>query len=908
MSGREGFRRLFRLDRGDRDVNRGVRDELAFHFEMAVAELVESGMSPAEARVEAERRFGDVDRTRHGLESIDRARVAEGRRLEQWRNILHDLRFAVRMLRRQPGFAAAVILTLALGIGANTTMFGIVDRLLFRPPAFLPDPDQVHRLYFARTDDGKEFAASSVSYQRYLDVLKGTSAFATIAAFWTPKMAIGRDDAREMRVTMATAGFWRMFDVAPVAGRFFTAAEDSLPAGQPVAVLAWRFWQTNFGGRSEVLGTRLRIGRIDYTIIGIAPKGFSGLEQTPPVAFIPLSSGADNYHYYGPPGPGRPNWLKRYGFNWLQLFARRKEGVSIAAATNDLTSAFKRSYALQRLEQPQATPAELARPRAIVGSILTERGPNQGTNSKVALWLVGVSVIVLIIACANVGNLLLARAVRRRREIAMRLALGISRARLFSQLLVESTLLAVLGAAVGLALAHWGGAALRSVLLPGLSTLDSLTDSRRLLFTSLAAAAAGLVTGLAPAFQTLRLDVTTMLRGGARDGASHRSPVQLGLLVVQGALSTLLLVGAGLFLRSLHNVHDVRLGFDADRLSYVAPVMRGVVLSNAENMRLHERLTEAARAIPGVEGASRTEGVPFYMDNEDNIFVPGRDSVNKLGSFIQQSVSPGYFETVGTRIIRGRGITGEDRAGAPRAVVVSRTMAASLWPGQEAIGQCVKVSADTMPCNYVVGIAEDIKQASLRDDPGLQYYLSAAQYDATFGVYVRASAPGGASAETIRRALQREMPGASYVTVTPLAQILEPVTLPWQLGATMFTMFGGLALLVAAVGLYSVIAYGVAQRSREIGVRVALGAQTRDVVTLVLSEGLVISLAAIALGSLTALLAGRWLAPLLFSVSPRDPATYGAVAVMLLLVTVIACLAPAQRAARTDPSIALRAE
>jgi putative ABC transport system permease protein len=906
MPGRDGFRRLFRLDRGERDVDRAVRDELAFHFEMAVADLVASGVTPAEARVEAERRFGDVDRTRHGLESIDRARVAEGRRVEQWRNVLHDLRFAVRMLRRQPGFAAAVILTLALGIGANTTMFGIVDRLLFRPPVLLPNPDHVHRLYFARTDEGKEFAAAHVSYQRYLDVVSGTPAFASIAAFWTPRMAIGRDDAHEMRVTMATASFWRVFDVTPVAGRLFTAADDSLPVGQPVAVLSWPFWQATYGGRGDVLGTRLRIGRVDYTIIGIAPRGFAGLEQTAPVAFIPLSSGADNFH--GPFPAGRRSWHQGYGFNWLQIFARRRPGVSVAAATSDLNAACKRSYDLQRAEQPHLRPADVARPRAIVGSILTERGPNQGTNSKVALWLIGVSAIVLIVACANVGNLLLARAVRRRREIAVRMALGISRTRLFAQLLTESTLLAALGAAVGLALAHWGGAVLRSVLLPDLSTPDSFADSRLLLFTTVAAAAAGFVTGLAPAFQTVRLDVTTMLHGGARDGASHRSPLQLGLLVMQGALSTLLLVGAGLFMRSLHNVHDVRLGFDADRLSFVAPVMRGVVLSGAENSRLHERLVVAATAIPGVDGASRTESVPFYMDNEDNIFVPGRDSVNKLGTFVQQSVSPGYFTTVGTRIIHGRGITGADRPGAPRAAVVSRAMAATLWPGEEAIGKCVKVSADTMPCNYVVGIAEDTKQFSLRDDPGLEYYLSAPQYDATFGVYVRTSARGGASAETIRRALQREMPGVSYVTVTPLSQILEPVTLPWQLGATMFTMFGALALVVAAVGLYSVIAYGVAQRSREIGVRVALGALPRDVVALVLREGLGISLAAIALGALTALLAGRWLAPLLFSVSPRDPVTYGAVAVMLLLVTVIACLAPAHRAARTDPNIALRAE
>ncbi|HVT40785.1 MAG TPA: ADOP family duplicated permease [Gemmatimonadaceae bacterium] len=906
MTRGEGFRRLFRLDRGGADVERAVDDELCFHFGLAVRELMAGGMSEADAQLEAERRFGDVERTRAGLAALDRARVAHVRRAERWSNVGQDLRYALRGLRRRPGFSAAIVLILALGIGANATMFGIVDRLLFRPPAFLPRASEVHRLYLAGRFDGKEFAATSTGYRRFREITDSAASISAAVAFWTTKIAVGVTDPEELRVSFATAGFWKLFDARPAIGRFFSEADDRVPAGTPVAVLSYGFWQARYGARDDVLGAQLRIGRFDYTIIGVAPKGFLGLSDDLPVAFIPLSSGADNS--FGVRNP--PNRLYHgYTINWLQIVVRRKPELSVAAATAELSRNYQRSYAAQRAEQPGSPPEAEAKPHVVVGSILTQRGPNQGTDTRVAIWLVGVALIVLVIACANVSNLLLARALQRRREIAVRLALGISRRRLLAQLLVESVLLALLGGAAGIALAASGGGLLRATLLPGVTWTNTLGDGRMLLFAAVVTLATGGLTGLAPALHAVRYDVSNALKAGSREGTYQRSRLRSALLVLQSALSVVLLVGAGLFVRSLDHVQALRLGYDPEHLALVTPNLRGVVLDSTSRETLFRELLRAAQALPGVRAAAHTASVPFYSDWEEPLFVSGIDSVSRLGSFVLSSVSPDYFDATGTRIVQGRGITGGDRLGTPGAMVVSQSMAAKLWPGRDPIGQCVRVRADTMPCSYVVGMAEDIRRGSLTDDAGLQYYLAREQFSTSFDyLFVRTSGTAESSGEAIRRGLQRVMPGASYVTVMPMTGILSPVRRSWQLGATMFTLFGALALIVAGVGLYSVISFNVAQRTQELSVRVALGARTHHVMRLVLTDAVGVALLAVALGAGAALLASRWVKPLLFATSPHDAAVYGTVTTVLVAVALVAGLVPALRAARVDPSGALRAD
>ncbi|HEX4684902.1 MAG TPA: FtsX-like permease family protein, partial [Gemmatimonadaceae bacterium] len=541
--------------------------------------------------------------------------------------------------------------------------------------------------------------------------------------------------------------------------------------------------------------------------------------------------------------------------------------------------------------------------------VLHDRGPNEGDDAKVATWLVGVAAIVLIIACANVANLLLARALRRRREIAVRIALGVSRGRLLMQLITESLLLAAAGGLVGVAIAGWGGTMVRRLLIGEASAdASAFNDPRLLGFAALLAIAAGLLTGLAPLLQAGREDVAGALKTGAREGQVHRSRLRRSLLIGQAALSVVLLVGAGLFVRSLANVQNIRMGFDAERLLWISAEMRGMKLDSVPKQQLLDALLDRARAVPGVEQATRALTVPFYMTWDLSLFVEGIDSVSKLGEFTLQAGTPDYFATMGTRIIRGRGLTIADAEHAPKVMVVSQSMAKKIWPGADPIGKCVRMNADTMPCFTVVGIAEDTRAEKL-SEPELHYYLSTAQFHPSQGgVFVRTSGTAAEQAEAVRHALQRVMPGVSYVTVTPMSTILAPVTRSWKVGAVMFAVFGLLALVLAAIGLYSVIAYNVTQRTHEMGVRVALGAQARDVIALVLREGMVIVLPGVVLGAIIALVTGRWVAPLLFDVSPKDPPVLAAVIATLIGVAVLASWLPATRAARVDPNEALRAD
>ncbi|MGH7574486.1 MAG: FtsX-like permease family protein [Longimicrobiales bacterium] len=463
----------------------------------------------------------------------------------------------------------------------------------------------------------------------------------------------------------------------------------------------------------------------------------------------------------------------------------------------------------------QSTIASLPlRPRALAGSVLRERGPERSNVAKVATWLAGVTIIVLLIACANVASLLLARALAKRREIAVRIALGVSRSRLVLQLLTESMVLAVLGSMLGIGVAIWMSATLSAAFLPDTERAAVATDPRTLLFIGIVSLTVGLFTGVLPVLQARRLTLTDDLKSGARAGTYQRSRARVALIVLQGALSVVLLVGAGLFVRSLRNVRDVRLGFDADSVLVVEMAMRDVKLDSARTVALREGLLAAALTVPGIEHASFQRAVPFRGRSNWPIFVEGIDSVSKFGEFDLNAASPDYFATMGTRILRGRGLEDGDVAGAQRVIVVGASMAGVLWPGDDPLGKCVRMPADTMPCTYVVGVAEDIHTQSLGPETRyFYYYLPAAQMQPQVGgLFVRASGDTRRFIEPLRRQLQEEMPGTAYVTVTRLAEYLEDETRSWVMGATVFTAFGVLALVLAGLGLYSVIAYTIAQR------------------------------------------------------------------------------------------------
>jgi len=822
--------------------------------------------------------------------------------------LIQDLRYALRALAKSPGFTLGVVLTLGLGIGANVTMFSIVDRMLFRAPPMLHDPSATHRLYLAQTYRGVEHADASMQYARYVDLTAGTTSFARTAAFTEDDIAVGvGTDARELRIGIVSASFFGFFDAPPVLGRYFTTTEDAPPAGTAVAVLGYGFWQTRYGGRSDVLGSTLQIGPVVYTIIGVTPQGFTGLwPNQPPVAFIPIST------YAGALAAGfmhNERWWTTYSWDWASMLVQRKPGVSTATATADVTRAFLRSFEAERAGDPTLPPVALAQPRGIVASVLSERGPNESSFAKVATWVSGVAVIVLLIACANVMNLLLARALRRRREIAIRLALGVTRRRLLSQLLTESLVLAAGGGALGVIIAEWGGTVLRGQFLAGAADVSVLSNGRTLLFAGLAALCTGVLTGLVPALRVLRPDLATDLKAGIREGTYQRSRTRAVLLVAQCALSVTLLVGAGLFVRSLRQVRDVRLGYDVDPVLIVDLNMRGVQLDSAQRVGLRRDLLDRTRSIPGVQHVSPRVSVPFLGRMSVSLYVDGIDSVRRLGRFLLNAVGPDYFATMGTQLVRGRGISDQDVAGAPGAMVVSEAMARALWPAGEAIGQCVHVRFETAPCTYVVGVAENIHSQRLDDDPTFSYYLSSAQWDpGNGGLFVRVAGPASQLAETVRRRLQEVMPGASYTVVTPFAEVLGQETRSWHLGATMFLAFGALAIVLAAIGLYSVLAYNVAQRTHELGVRAALGADQRDLIAMVVREALTVGVTGITIGALIALAGGRWLGPLLFQESPRDPLVFGTVAALLLGFAALASFVPSRRAASIDPVVALRTE
>ena len=884
-----------------RGMDHELDDELRFHIEQETEKNMRLGMPRADAERRARLEFGGVERIKED------ARDARGISLVD--TLTQDLRYAWRGLRAKPGFTFAVVATLALGVGANTAMFGIVDRMLFRAPEFLADEASTQRVFTTWvTRDGDRFDRH-YSFLRYSELSKATNSFDRFAAFGYRDLAIGTgENVREMQVGVVSASFFSFFDARPALGRFFRADEDVVPNGAFSAVISHGLWETRYGSRPDVLGQTLHIGSQLYTIVGVAPEGFVGItEGRAPAAFIPIttySSTRGNQYY------------QNHNWTWIEMLAHRRPDVSEAEANSELSVLFARSWDDQRAGRARfGPPADSARARAFTAPIQLGRGPQADRNASVVRWVMGVAAIVLLIACANVANLLLARAVTRRREIAMRLALGVTRARLFQQVLTESLLIALLGGAAGLALAQWGGGAVRAVFLRAEDASAVANDGRTLLFVASITLGVTLLTGLAPAFHALRGDVAGALKGGEREGGFRRSRMRTGLLVFQAALSVILLVGAGLYVRSLEEVRKLRLGYDADRILYLEGNLRGTTLTPAQDNALADRLVAKAASLPGVEAATLVLSVPFWStEGRGAPIVPGIDSIGKLGRFFMQGGSPSYFRTLGTPILRGRGIEESDRAESTPVTVISQGMAKAIWRDTDAIGRQFRIDGDEGPVLTVVGISDDVRGVRLiSKEPEFWYYVPIEQYKKLFGpvyptVMVRVSGRVEDQLETLRRQLQAELPGSGYVTATPLEKLVAPRRQSWEFGATMFVAFGGLALVLAALGLYSVIAYGVAQRTRELGVRIALGAGVSDVVRMIVAQGLAFAVAGIVIGGAIAFAAAKWVDPMLYRVSPRDPEVFTIVATVLLVVSVIATLRPALRATKVDPTVALRSD
>jgi putative ABC transport system permease protein len=873
-----------------------LREEIETHVALCADALVRQGVPPERAATLARARFGDFDTSFQTLTASARHREGRMHRREWLDLVRHDLRYSLRQLRRAPGFSATVVVTLALGIGANAVMFGIVDRLLLSPPPHVVDSPRVVRVQIVSKRVGEEpYPSPYTNWLTFRD-LAAVPAFARVAAFGYPAdMSLGRGrDAISVKTNSASASLFPLLGVRPALGRFFLEEEDRPPAGTPVAVIGYGLWMRRFGGSPDALGAKLPLGSVTYTIVGVAPKGFTGVDLHPVDVWLPVTSASHD---------AMPDYATDRGSLWLMTVARIRPGVSAEIAAQQATAAFRAAYAGAKNRDSTATIA--------FSSVIGARGPGNHAEAKVATWLLGVAGVVLLIACANVATLLLSRALRRRQEIAVRLALGVSRSRLVAQLLADSFLLAALGATAALITAHFAGTLLHRVLLPDVSMELGFLNGRVVAIVAATVVITGLLTGFAPVWQARALDLGAALRAGGRSVSDTRSRFRSLLLIVQAALSVLLLVGAGLFVRSLRNAESLRLGMDANRL-VLAEVQFWSQDFTRQNTFWDDALTRVTR-LPGVERAALTVGTPFRFSMSGLFRVPGVDSIPRLatGGPYRHGVSTDYFATLGARIVRGRSFTAADAAGAPRVVIINETTARLVFATREPLGVCVRTHrADSLPCATIVGVTEDVRRSGITEDATMQYYLPIAQWVGPHTTAMIVRSARGASLELVATAVTKELQQLAsdvpFPRVRPYREIIDPQLRAWRLGATMFTLFGGLAFVVAIVGLYGVLAYSVDQRRFEFGVRLALGAGPGSIARLVLSRGALAMGVGLGVGLAIATIASRAIEPLLFRVKPTDGAVYAAVVAIVAVTTVAAAYVPSRRAGRTDPLTALR--
>lgn len=860
-------------------------------------------------------------------------------------SILHDLRYAIRGLFRSPGFTLAVVATLALGIGANTTMFGVVDTLLLKPPAGVRDAQRVARVYFRLggtvvTIGGGSSTSPSTAFPAY-EALRSVRAFSQVAGFTDGQVSAGLGaEARPLRVRAVTASYFPLLGARPALGRFFDSTEDRLD-GTPVAVVSHTYWMRQMGGAPDVLRRTLAIGPFVYSVVGVAPAGFTGAELDEPDVWLPVRQAA--------PVLAGAEALTSWNWMWVQIIARLAPGATSATAAAEAQVVYDRAQAAGGgatfFAGPRGTPGPGARrggppsgagPRAapqrpqtvvLLGPIQAARGPEMSSDAKVALWVGFVALAVLLVACANVGNLLLARGLRRRTELAVRAGLGAGRGRLVRQLLVECVVLALVGGVAGLLVALWGGAAVSAFLLPRVAGGASLLDPRVLAFTVLVALITGVVAGIAPAWQASRTDIAAALRFGGRDLGATRGRLRSALLATQVALTLVLLVGAGLFVRSLRHAQTLDYGLDLEHLLMAGVQQRGANVSVSRQTTapspegpvdaqsaLYLRMRERIRANPAVASADAMAGTPYQSAMIISIRVSGRDTLPRIaggGPFLMVA-TPTYFATVGTQILQGRGFTDADVKGSMPVAVVGQSFARFAWPGRDPIGQCIIIGREGPDtCIQVVGVASDVRNLSVTRATTMTWYLAYEQHLVQMpldGLVMRSRGPAGSVVGQVQHALQMSEPDLPYVRVRSLTERIAPQWRSWRLGATMLSAFGLLALVIASLGLYGVTAYGVTQRTQEIGVRVALGAGRGDVVGLAVSQALRATGIGAVVGVALAFALGRAVSSLLFGVKPADPVAVVGAIVLLLAVAALAAYLPARRAARIDPMVALRYE
>lgn len=866
-------------------VEAEVNDEMMHHLEMLEADLIERGVEPSDAQRLALEKFGDVARLGAECRDLGEQRDQERRRAEWLGELAHDARFALRQLRVKLRFAIVAIVTLAIGLGASTTIFGVASAVLLRPLPF-PDSDRLliaYELSPTRQD-------WSISEPNFVDWQSSTSRFESLAAFSgrTPGIT-GGDAPEELRGSAVTHSFFPTLGIPPALGRVFRAEEDVAGSPARVAVLSHALWTRRFGADTSVLGEIVDLDGVAHQVIGVMPRGFDFPGEVD--VWIPL-------------GPDRAD---NRGDRRLIAVGRLADGSSAEAADAELRGI---AANLAR-EHPVANADWSARVQPIDEWFVTPQ-----LRARVLALLLAVG-LLLGLACVNVASLLLARAGAREREMALRAALGAGRGRIVRQLLTESVVLAALGTVTGIALAAAAVPIIRSAGAAAVPQLAELAlDWRVLTFAAAACVITGLVFGLAPALRLARTggggggghEPLEVLRGGTRVAAAGR--LRGTLIVSSVALAMLLLVCAGLVAGSFRRLMQVDIGFTTERVLTASIALPSDPYDEARRVIFHAELASRLEALPSVVAAGATNIAPFSEGNTGMGWEVTERADGFVGDYRNahwRAVTPGYFASLGIPLTRGRLLGAEDRWDAPDVVVVNEALARSGWPDTDPVGDRITLSNGRT--HTIVGVVGDTRHLALDSVPAPAVYFPHSQFPwRDMWITVRTTGDPLEIAAAVRREVAEMDPGVPVSQLQPLTQLVADVSAEPRLTMLILGIFALAALALAAVGLYGIVSFTVVQRTRELGVRLALGAPPRRVLGLVLGQGMGLTIAGIAVGALAAYGVTRFLASILFETEPMDVMTLVAVAALLLLVSAIASVIPARRAARLDPAAALRAE
>jgi putative ABC transport system permease protein len=872
------YTRLYGLLRKNR-IEQEMEEELRFHLRMRTRENIERGMRPEEAEREAWRRFGNVGHIK------DQARDIKGGGFME--TLLQDLRYGVRTLVKHPGFTLIAVITLALGIGANTAIFSVVYALLLRP---LPYHEPERLVMLGETWWGERRV---VAYPNFSDWRERARSFEGMASFrWQSFNLTGVDKPVRLQGLIVNWNFFQLLGVRPQLGRMFAAEDDRYGAAR-TALLSNGMWKEKFAGEADVIGRKILLDSEPYEVIGVLPQGFEYFEANDLYVPIGLSLGPQSA------------LLDRGNHMGLYAVARMKPGLTLEQADREMAT-----LGTQLASEYPATNSGGSAQAEFLQDVMAE---DVRQSLQMLFGAVG---FILLIACVNVANLLLVRAADRRKEIALRLAIGAGRGRIIRQLLSESLLIALLGGAFGALLGRWmlsGLLALAPDNTPQLSRVS--LDKTAMLFTLAVSALTSVLCGLAPALHAAGTDLQKALKEGGRSFAgASRDVTRKTLLVAEVGLALVLLVGAGLLARSMARLLSVDPGFNVENLLTMRIILSDNAYDKARAHIFYEECMARVSALPGVRSAALTHSLPINGTFWNSVFIVGDKPVPpraELPSAGWEPVTPNYFETMGIRLLRGR-LFNAAEPNASNVTVINERLAQRLWPGEDPIGKRLKQGwpEDRTPWREVIGVVADIKMNGVQSGTPMQAYLPITQEHnyvyLNFHLVVRTAGDpllGTAAVEHAIHSIDKDLPISG---IRSMEQLLGVSLAQQRLTLLLLASIAALALALAAIGIYGVISYWVRQRTHELSIRMALGAQARDVLKLILAQGLKLALIGVVIGLAAAFALTRWMESLLFGVRPTDPLTFAMVAVTLLCVALLACYFPARRATKVDPLVALR--